>query len=201
MNCNNHSRAENNRAELVGELLTDFHYAYENLAGKRFFQADLKADRLSGVSDIIPLTIPEEMANQKRLPKGSMVCVKGQFRSYNHHEGEKHRLLLAVWVQELEEAQQEPSARDNNQIILKGYLCKTPFYRKTPLGREITDLLLAVNRPYGKSDYIPCICWEETARFAAGLSVGEPVQIAGRLQSREYLKRTGGKRMPEADRL
>ena len=115
--------------------------------------------------------------------------VTGQFRSYNRHEEQKNRLVLSVFAREAEFIDEEPDGAKTNTILLDGYICKLPVYRKTPLGREIADLLLAVNRPYGKSDYIPCICWGRNARFASAFRVGEHVQLIGRIQSREYMKK------------
>ena len=115
--------------------------------------------------------------------------MSGQFRSYNRHEEKKNRLVLSVFVRELEFAEEEPESSRTNQIFLEGYICKMPVYRKTPLGREIADLLVAVNRPYGKSDYIPCICWGRNARYASGFEVGAHIQLWGRIQSREYTKK------------
>ena len=115
--------------------------------------------------------------------------VTGQFRSYNRHEEQKNRLVLSVFAREAEFIDEEPDGAKTNTILLDGYICKLPVYRKTPLGREIADLLLAVNRPYGKSDYIPCICWGRNARFASTFQVGEHVQLIGRIQSREYMKK------------
>ena len=115
--------------------------------------------------------------------------VSGQFRSYNRHDEQKNRLVLSVFVREVSFIEEELDGAKTNNIFLDGYMCKLPVYRKTPLGREIADLLLAVNRPYGKSDYIPCICWGRNARFASTFEVGEHVQIMGRIQSREYIKK------------
>lgn len=115
--------------------------------------------------------------------------VSGQFRSYNRHEEQKNRLVLSVFVREVEFVEEEMDGAKTNSILLDGYICKAPVYRKTPLGREIADLLLAVNRPYGKSDYIPCICWGRNARYASGFEVGAHVQVLGRIQSREYIKK------------
>ena len=113
----------------------------------------------------------------------------GQFRSFSRHEEKKNRLVLSVFVRELGVSGGTAGGRRNNQIFLDGYICKEPIYRKTPLGREIADLLIAVNRSYGKSDYIPCICWGRNARFASGFEVGGHVQVWGRIQSREYVKK------------
>ena len=115
--------------------------------------------------------------------------VSGQFRSDNRHDEQKNRLVLSVFVREVSFIEEELDGAKTNNIFLDGYICKLPVYRKTPLGREIADLLLAVNRPYGKSDYIPCICWGRNARFASTFEVGEHVQIMGRIQSREYIKK------------
>ena len=120
---------------------------------------------------------------------GEYIMVNGQFRSYNRHEEQKNRLILSVFVREVEFISEEPDGAKTNSVLLDGYICKQPIYRKTPLGREIADLLLAVNRPYGKSDYIPCICWGRNARYASAFEVGEHVQVLGRIQSREYVKR------------
>ena len=113
----------------------------------------------------------------------------GQFRSYNRHEENKNKLVLSVFVREVNLLESEDEIQRPNSIFLDGYICKEPVYRKTPLGREIADLLLAVNRPYGKSDYIPCICWGRNARFAESFAIGGHIQLWGRIQSREYQKK------------
>ena len=121
------------------------------------------------------------------------MVARGQFRSYYIHEESRNRLIFSVFVREISVLDDEEGEAENkpNQIYLDGYICKQPVYRKTPLGREIADLLLAVNRPYGKSDYIPCICWGRNARYADQFEVGTHVQIWGRIQSREYQKKIG----------
>ena len=121
--------------------------------------------------------------------------VNGQFRSYNRHEEKKNRLVLSVFAREISFVEEEDDSVKSNQIYLDGYICKPPVYRKTPLGREIADLLIAVNRPYGKSDYIPCICWGRNARYASAFVVGGHVLIWGRIQSREYMKRVSDTEM------
>ena len=120
---------------------------------------------------------------------GSTIEALGQFRSYNRHEGVKNRLMLSIFVREVHFMEEFTDYTKTNQIFLDGYICKEPIYRKTPLGREIADLLLAVNRPYGKSDYIPCIAWGRNARYASGFEVGSRVCVWGRVQSREYTKK------------
>lgn len=150
---------------------------------------DLMVKRLSDSYDIIPLMISERLVDVKQDFRGQYVCVEGQFRSYNRHEEKKNRLVLSAFVREIEFVTEPGEGMKTNQIFLDGYICKAPVYRKTPLGREIADLLVAVNRPYGKSDYIPCICWGRNARFAADFAVGGHIQLWGRIQSREYVKK------------
>ena len=133
--------------------------------------------------------ISERLIDVTQDYTGEFLMVTGQFRSYNRHEEQKNRLVLSVFAREAEFIDEEPDGAKTNTILLDGYICKLPVYRKTPLGREIADLLLAVNRPYGKSDYIPCICWGRNARFASAFRVGEHVQLIGRIQSREYMKK------------
>ena len=133
--------------------------------------------------------ISERLIDVSRDYTGEFIMASGQFRSYNRHEEQKNRLVLSLFVREVSFIDEELDGAKTNQIFLDGYICKLPVYRKTPLGREIADLLLAVNRPYGKSDYIPCICWGRNARFASSFEVGEHVQVIGRIQSREYIKR------------
>ena len=150
---------------------------------------EVEVKRLSNSEDRIPLMISERLIDVTQDYTGEYIMVHGQFRSYNRHEEQKNRLVLSVFVREISFMEEEPDGTKTNSIWLDGYICKEPIYRKTPLGREIADLLLAVNRPYGKSDYIPCICWGRNARYASGFEVGEHVQRLGRIQSREYVKR------------
>ena len=150
---------------------------------------DIRVPRLSESYDTIPVMISERLLDITQDYLGMLLCVNGQFRSYNRHEERKNRLVLSVFAREVEFIGQLEESFKTNQIYLDGYICKEPIYRKTPLGREIADLLLAVNRPYGKSDYIPCICWGRNARFANHFRVGERCAIWGRIQSREYMKK------------
>ena len=159
---------------------------------------DVTIPRLSGVCDIIPVTVSERLINVKEDLLGRKVLIKGQFRSYNKHEESKNRLKLSVFAREimLDFTDEETGGNDDiNEVYISGHICKEPVYRKTPLGREIADLLLAVNRPYGKSDYIPCICWGRNARYAANFQVGERCLVWGRIQSREYMKRISDENM------
>lgn len=179
---------ENNQVSIVGEIISDFQYSHE-VYGEGFYMVEVAVSRLSNFSDYIPLMISERLIDTSQSYIGQKVYVTGQFRSYNRHEELKNRLVLSVFVREIEFIEEETEEMKSNQILLDGYICKAPIYRKTPLGREIADLLVAVNRSYGKSDYIPCICWGRNARFAARFEVGVHVQIWGRIQSREYVKR------------
>ena len=182
---------ENNQVSIVGEIISDFQYSHE-VYGEGFYMVEVAVSRLSNFSDYIPLMISERLIDTSQSYIGQKVYVTGQFRSYNRHEELKNRLVLSVFVREIEFIEEETEEMKSNQILLDGYICKDPIYRKTPLGREIADLLVAVNRSYGKSDYIPCICWGRNARFAARFEVGVHVQIWGRIQSREYVKRLNG---------
>ncbi|MDR2889001.1 MAG: single-stranded DNA-binding protein [Lachnospiraceae bacterium] len=179
---------ENNQVVIMGEIMGDFEFSHE-IFGEGFYMVDVRVERLSDSSDIIPLMVSERLINVEEDFKGQSIMVTGQFRSYNRHEERKNRLVLSVFAREIEFVEVTPENVQTNQIYLDGYICKEPIYRKTPLGREIADLLLAVNRPYGKSDYIPCICWGRNARYASGFTVGERCAIWGRIQSREYMKK------------
>ena len=179
---------ENNQVTIMGKVATEFSFSHE-VFGEGFYMVEVEVKRLSNSEDRIPLMISERLIDVTQDYTGEYIMVHGQFRSYNRHEEQKNRLVLSVFVREISFMEEEPDGTKTNRIFLDGYICKAPIYRKTPLGREIADLLLAVNRPYGKSDYIPCICWGRNARYASGFEVGEHVQILGRIQSREYVKR------------
>lgn len=179
---------ENNQVQIMGEIISEFSFSHE-VYGEGFYMMDISVKRLSDSYDIIPVMISERLIDVTQNYKGEMIQIFGQFRSYNRHEEKKNRLVLSIFAREISFVEEENDKIKSNQIFLDGYICKNPVYRRTPLGREIADMLLAVNRPYGKSDYIPCICWGRNARFASGFEVGGHVQIWGRIQSREYVKR------------
>lgn len=179
---------ENNQVTIMGKVATEFSFSHE-VFGEGFYMVEVEVKRLSNSEDRIPLMISERLIDVTQDYTGEYIMVHGQFRSYNRHEEQKNRLVLSVFVREISFMEEEPDGTKTNSIWLDGYICKEPIYRKTPLGREIADLLLAVNRPYGKSDYIPCSCWGRNARYASGFEVGEHVQLLGRIQSREYVKR------------
>ena len=179
---------ENNKVSVIGEIVSGFTFSHE-VFGEGFYMVELAVNRLSEQVDVIPLMISERLLDVDKNYEGCTVEAIGQFRSYNRHEGTKNRLVLSVFVREINFLEEFTDYTKTNQIFLDGYICKEPIYRKTPLGREIADLLLAVNRPYGKSDYIPCISWGRNARYASGFQVGVRVRVWGRVQSREYTKR------------
>ena len=179
---------ENNQVTIIGQIVTEFRFSHE-VFGEGFYMVEISVKRLSESCDIIPLMISERLIDVTQDYRGKIIHATGQFRSYNRHDESKNRLVLSIFVREYEFVLEEPGGVKSNQIFLDGYVCKEPVYRKTPLGREIADLLIAVNRSYGKSDYIPCICWGRNARYVAGFEVGSRLQIQGRIQSREYVKR------------
>ena len=161
---------ENNQVTIIGEVASEFVFSHE-VFGEGFYMVDVLVKRLSNSDDRIPLMISERLIDVHQDYTGEYIMVSGQFRSYNQHEEHKNRLVLSVFVREVSFVEEEVDGAKTNTILLDGYICKRPIYRKTPLGREIADLLIAVNRPYGKSDYIPCICWGRNARFASGFEV------------------------------
>lgn len=182
---------ENNKISVIGEVLTGFTFSHE-VCGEGFYMMDIAVKRLSGQADILPLMVSERLLDVHQDYSGSTIEALGQFRSYNRHEGMRNRLMLSIFAREVRFMEEFTDYTKTNRIFLDGYICKPPIYRKTPLGREIADILLAVNRPYGKSDYIPCISWGRNAHYASGLEVGDRVRIWGRIQSREYMKQLNG---------
>ncbi|MCC3395002.1 single-stranded DNA-binding protein [Clostridiales bacterium AHG0011] len=179
---------ENNKVSVIGEVLTGFTFSHE-VCGEGFYMMDIAVKRLSGQADILPLMVSERLLDVHQDYSGSTIEALGQFRSYNRHEGMRNRLMLSIFAREVRFMEEFTDYTKTNRIFLDGYICKPPVYRRTPLGREITDILLAVNRPYGKSDYIPCIIWGRNARYASGLMVGTGLRIWGRVQSRGYTKK------------
>ncbi|HCT65424.1 MAG TPA: single-stranded DNA-binding protein [Lachnospiraceae bacterium] len=176
--------AENNYTLLSGEIVSPCRFSHE-IYGEGFYTFDLASQRLSGNSDILPVTVSERIMEGQSLDIGRKVCVTGQIRSYNSYCDKRSRLVLTVFAKELDFQECE----DTNQILLNGYICKAPVYRTTPFGREITDILLAVNRAYNKSDYIPCIFWGRNAKYTGNLKTGDNILVWGRVQSRQYQKK------------
>lgn len=184
---------DNNHLTLIGKVTSDKKFSHE-IYGEKFYAFDLSIPRLSGNSDIIPVTISERLLTTQDIYVGAKLQIDGQFRSYNSYVNEKNKLILTVFVKDIQflnENEELEVRKDfiSNEVILDGYICKKPIYRKTPFGREISDILLAVNRSYNKSDYIPCIAWGRNARFCENVAVGTEVKIIGRVQSREYEKK------------
>lgn len=179
------SAEKNNRVYLNGEIVSEAAFSHE-VYGEGFYEMSVLVKRLSGQADILPVTISERLIQDKQLGIGSEISAIGQFRSYNKLVDGKSKLMLTVFVRELLEGEAQ---KNPNSIVLSGYICKQPVYRTTPFNREIADLLVAVNRSYNKSDYIPCIAWGRNARFVKNLAVGERIALSGRIQSREYQKK------------
>ena len=180
----NYSTEKNNKVYIYGEIVSEAVFSHE-VYGEGFYEFYVKVMRLSGQADILPVTVSERIMTEE-MKVGGYICALGQFRSYNKVDGAKSRLMLTVFVRELLEA---PPVKNPNSIVLSGYICKPPVYRTTPLNREIADLLVAVNRSYNKSDYIPAIAWGRNARFVRNLAVGDKIALSGRIQSREYQKK------------
>lgn len=179
---------ENNQVIIAGEIVSGFTFSHE-VYGEGFYMVEVAVNRLSSNADYLPVMVSERLIDVHENYEGEYVCIVGQFRSYNRHEEKKNRLVLSVFAREISFTDEPSEGTKSNQIFLDGYICKEPIYRKTPLGREIADLLIAVNRSYGKSDYIPSICWGRNARYASGFAVGTHIQLWGRIQSREYVKK------------
>jgi single-stranded DNA-binding protein len=206
---------ENNYLTLVGKVTSEKKFSHE-IYGERFYSFDLLVPRLSGAADVIPVTVSERLITDDMMEIGTKLLIKGQFRSYNSYENEKNKLILTVFAKDIEKLEEKAEDDQNaetaevdengepvempkrdffkkdyitNEVVLIGYICKKPVYRQTPFGREIADLLLAVNRAYNKSDYIPSIAWGRNARFCQNMEVGTEVKIVGRVQSRNYEKK------------
>ena len=184
---------ENNKLSLIGKITEEKKISHE-IYGEKFYSFGISVPRLSGNADLIPITISERLFKEDELVIGKNIKVEGQFRSYNSYEQEKNRLILTVFAKDIEIIDEDidnveiDKEMKTNEVTLVGYICKKPIYRQTPFGREIADVLLAVNRAYNKSDYIPCITWGRNARFCSGMEVGTEVKISGRIQSRKYEK-------------
>lgn len=180
----------NNEVKLSGIVDSDLTLSHE-IYGEAFYSFVLRVMRLSDICDYINVTVSERLLQDLNIEVGSFVTVNGQFRSYNNYSETGSKLILTVFARDIEYANEtsDEVMKNPNYIYLNGFLCKQPVYRTTPFGREITDILVAVNRAYNKSDYIPCIAWGRNARFSSTLNVGDNIKIWGRIQSREYQKR------------
>ncbi len=192
MNLENYSA--NNKVYLTGEVITSPQYSHE-LYGEGFYEFYISVPRLSGQRDELPVTVSERLMIGADLTVGKVVTIEGQFRSYNKLENERSKLMLTIFVRDfLDNVEDE---QNPNVVELNGYVCKPPVYRTTPFNREICDLLVAVNRGYNKSDYIPCIAWGRNARFVRHVCVGQSISISGRIQSRKYNKKLDDDRVEE----
>ena len=173
----NYEQMANNRLHLCGTIISEPVFSHE-IYGEGFYEMFLSVERLSEQKDILPITISERLIDEYEIKIGSKICFNGQFRSYNKLENGRSRLMLTVFVRDIEELNE---SKNPNLIYLAGYICKPTVYRTTPFSREICDVLLAINRAYNKSDYIPCIAWGRNARFLKNMNVGDKVSITGRI--------------------
>lgn len=180
-----YEQINNNRVVITGQVITEPTFSHETF-GEGFYEVNVSVARLSEKVDIIPVIISEKLLCDKRFGVGKVVCIKGQFRSYNKPDKERSKLILTVFARELCDLNQEVNP---NIIKISGFLCKEPIYRTTPFKREICDILVAVNRSYNKSDYLPCIAWGRNARYMKDMPVGTKIFLVGRIQSREYQKK------------
>nr|DAS42800.1 MAG TPA: Single strand binding protein [Caudoviricetes sp.] len=176
----------NNVVTLEGTVVRGAEYSHE-IYGESFYTVLLQVKRDSGTDDVLPVLISDRLCSEE-LRHGTILFVRGEYRSYNKHTENSNKLILSVFAREIEINKTE-KCNNLNEAVFTGYICKSPVYRKTPLGREIADIMFVVNRSYGKSDYIPLICWGRNARFISELKVGKKLQIWGRIQSREYVKK------------
>ncbi len=177
--------SENNMLQLVGTLAGRPAFSHGS-RGLAFWGFPLSVRRLSGTEDLINVLARQELLEALELAEGRKLCLSGELRSFNNRHGEGARLVITAFARQLSLC----GGEDENRLLLRGTLCKPPKLRQTPLGRDICDLMLAVNRPYGRSDYLPCICWGGLARQAARWEVGERLRLEGRVQSRRYIKLT-----------
>jgi single-stranded DNA-binding protein len=176
----------NNKIYLEGTVASGLDFSHE-MYGEKFLTFSLEVMRLSDSKDMLNITISERLLTSFDLSIGNDIIVEGQLRSYNKFVDGANKLILTVFARDIRPCDER--SKNPNEIFLDGYICKEPVYRTTPFGREIADVLLAVNRAYNKSDYIPTIAWGRNSRFCQTLSVGDNIRIWGRLQSREYQKK------------
>jgi single-stranded DNA-binding protein len=182
---------ENNKIELCGVIASTPELNHKNY-GENFYGFRLSCSRKSTEKDMLPIIVSDRLVEIKDLQIGKKISVKGQVRTFNKHiSDDKRKLLIMVFARDVREVEEESESAPefNNNVKLSGYICKPPVYRVTPKGREIADVLIAVNRMYGKADYIPCITWGRNARYTGNIDVGTRIDVEGRLQSREYTKK------------
>ena len=187
----NDKQIQSNYIRIVGKINSNMEFSHE-VFGEKFYEFSLEVPRLSDTKDLLPVIISERIINDIDMSIGNFIVIDGQFRSYNRYDNTCNKLLLRVFVRDImvpDENELEDLKRHPNEVFLNGYLCKETKFRTTPFGREITDMLIAVNRSYNKSDYIPCIAWGRNARYCEKLEVGDHVKLWGRIQSRKYQKK------------
>lgn len=183
---------KNNNIVVQGKICSEFTFSHE-VYGESFYNFFLEVSRLSDVFDILPITISERLIDKTTLPIGTLVNINGQVRSYNNfvETDKRNKLVLTIFTRDIEIVTSfENKNKNPNEVSINGFICKPPIYRTTPFGREIADILVAVNRSYNKSDYIPCISWGRNARFASKINVGDNIKLWGRMQSRNYQKKS-----------
>lgn len=178
---------ENNNITISGKIVSDLELSHE-VYNEKFYKFYIKSERLSNQEDILPVIISERMIDLDELKEDKNIRIDGQFRSYNEQRENGNKLVLSIFVKGIDFIPDDDSLTQNDANFI-GYVCKNPIYRKTPLGREIADVLIAVNRTYKKSDYIPCILWGRNAKYCENLEVGTKVKVNGRIQSRNYEKK------------
>lgn len=180
---------EDTNTTLEGIIKEEGTYSHE-IHGEKFYTLKLGILRLSGYEDVIPITFSERLIQKDTLKEGKKILIRGQIRTYNKYKNGKNQLIITIFAREIEELEEFITENESivNEVTLTGYICKNPIYRKTPLGREITDLLVAVNRNYDKSDYVPSVVWGRNARYCKDLEIGSKINLVGRIQSRIYEK-------------
>jgi single-stranded DNA-binding protein len=172
-----------NKVIFIGTVSSPLQLSHRVYA-ENFYCFDITVERLSGSFDTLPVIVSQRLLCN--ISQGSRVRLEGQLRSYNMITEGKNRLVIKIFARTIERV--EDDICDENAVYLQGYVCKPPIFRTTPFSREISDVLLAINRSYGKSDYIPCICWGRNARYCSDMQVSQFLSVAGRLQSRMYQK-------------
>lgn len=178
---------DNNIVEIGGKVVTELEFSHE-IYEEKFYKFYVETKRMSDYTDKLPIIISERLVNIEDIKIGNIVRIEGQFRSYNQPVNGKSKLVLSIFAKDIEKYEDE-NILTLNEATFIGFICKKPIYRKTPLGREIADVLLAVNRTYKKSDYIPCILWGRNAKFCEKVEIGARIKLSGRIQSRNYEKK------------
>ena len=178
----------NNEVKMGGIVATKPEFSHE-IYEEKFYRFFIEIDRLSDQVDRLPVIISERLIDLNNFEVGKLIYIEGQYRSYNQPVNGKNKLVLSVFVKEIQDTDLDEEIRTINDATFIGYICKQPVYRRTPLGRELADVLIAVNRSYKKSDYIPCILWGRNAKYCESLKVGESVKLTGRIQARKYEKK------------